>query len=320
MTLGLLAKLLNPLEALELKIKKLLGEGTDAADLAERFGSTGGKVRQLQDVAQSLGVTPDKFKDMLMKYAEAIEKGREEIANPFLEKSDATVALKEFLKEKDIVKSFTDFMLSLKSEGMGPGSDVALSDRAKRMMSRGTPLTPDERDDLLTKGELRARTGLETRHGHEKTIFGEVQYGAARKLIEANIPGEAKNLHLPSEDILTQKVNKAANLQQKKQALDVTNSTQDFVNATTKLNGKMIQDMAKSDKVELDKQTEELDNYAMLKRSSTAIEEIKTGIEKLNKTILEMLAFFAPVDTSLKKISDARIMKDFPTDIGRSWK
>ena len=108
-SLGLISKLLNPIEELEDKIKKLFGEGTDIRDLSDRLGSTPGQVKQLQDVAQTLGVAPDQFKDMIVKYAEAIEKGREELANPFTEKSGSTLAVRNFVGEKDLAKSFTDF-------------------------------------------------------------------------------------------------------------------------------------------------------------------------------------------------------------------
>lgn len=278
-SLALISKLLNPLEAIEEKLKNLLGEGTDIRDLADRFNTSPGQLKQLQDVAQTLGVSPDQFKDMLTKYAQAIEKGREEIANPFQEPSQSTIAVKNFLGEKDLVKSFTSFLDSLKASGKGPGTDLPLSDRARQLVNTaalsGKSLTEDQRNELLASGELRRQTGTETRRAFEKEIFGEAQTGAARRLIDANIPEVKSNINEPSVSTLNQAINKAASLADQKRALDTQNQTSDFVNATAKLNGKMITDMAVADKLRLERETRQLDSFDDLKKASLAIEEVK---------------------------------------------
>ncbi len=85
-SLGLLNRILNPLEAVEEKIKALLGQGTDIQDMAERLGTSPGQLRQLQDVAKSLGVPGDQLKEVLSKFAESIEQARVEIKNPELQR------------------------------------------------------------------------------------------------------------------------------------------------------------------------------------------------------------------------------------------
>ena len=309
-SLGLISKLLNPIEALEDKIKKLLGEGTDIRDLADRFGTSPGSLKQLQDVAQTLGVTPDQFKDMLTKYAEAIEKGREEIANPFQAPSQSTIAVRQFLGEKDLAKSFTDFISSLQAQGKGAGSDVALSENAQRKMNeaamRGTTLSEQDRADLLAKGEIRRRTGLETRQAFEKEIFGQVQFGASRRLIEANVPEIAKKIKEPSVDKLNQAINKAASLADQKRALDVQNETADFVNATNKLNGKMVQDIAASDRLQMDRDTKQLESYEDLRKAANGLEEVKGLLIQVSNVATKGLGYLGEVSTFIQGLKQNR--------------
>jgi hypothetical protein len=281
-SLGLLSKLLNPLEALEDKIKKLLGEGTDVKDLADKLNTSGGQLKQAQDVAQSLGVSPEEFKGMLLKYSEAIDKAREEIANPFAEKSASTETVRQFVAEEDKVKSFLQFIGSLKATGEGKTTDEALSDRAKRLMSEAKgKLDPTTRKQLLDSGELRTLSGLETRRQAEKNVFGESQSAGSKRLIEANIPEALKRLNEPSIETLNQAIEKTAQLDAQKRANDTRNATQDFVAASNKLSGKMIEDISKADKAALDKETRQLDSYNDLKSAAVAIEQVKTLFQEV---------------------------------------
>lgn len=312
-SLGLISKLLNPIEALEDKIKALLAEGTDIRDLADRFNTSGGRLKQLEDVSKSLGVTPDQFKDMLLKYAQAVEKGREELNNPFIEPSASTVAVKQFVGEKDLVKGFSQFITSLQATGKGPGSDVALSDRARRIINdkalKGETLSPAEREDLLAKGEIRKRTGLETRQDFEKTIFGEVQTGAQRRLIEANIPAVANKIKEPSVDKLNEAVDKASKLADQKRALDVQNQTSDFIAATNKLNGKMIDDMAKADKLQLERETKQLDSFEDLKKASIAIEQVKGLFVEANTYVSKGVGYLSDLSSFIGSVKQSRVFK-----------
>lgn len=312
-SLGLISRLLNPIEALEDKIKNLLGQGNDIRDLADRLKSTPGQVKQLEDVAQSLGVTPDQFKDMITKYAQAIEKGREELQNPFVEPSASTIAVRQFVGEKDLVKSFSDFLTSLKASGQGAGSDLPLSERAKRIYQdaamKGQQVDQAVRQDLIDKGEVRQRTGIETRQQFEKDIFGEAQSGAARRLIEANVPEVAQKIKEPSVDKLNEAVDKAAQLSDQKKALDVQNQTADFVSATNKLNGQMINQIAEADRLQLDRETKQLDSFQDLKKASIAIEEVKGLLIQGNTFVSKGIGYLADVSSFIGGLKQSRLMR-----------
>lgn len=285
-SLGLISRLLNPIEALEDKIKKLLGEGTDVQELAEKFGSTPGQVRQIQDVAHTLGVTPDQFKDMITKYSAAIEKGREELANPFTERSEATIALKQFVEEKDIVKSFTNFLSSLKAAGEGQGTVLDLG-----------------------HGEKRQLTGMQSRQRIEKEIFGEAQTGATRRLIESNIPDVAKAIKEPDLNTLNQAFNKASNLANQKRVLDVQNQTQDFVNATNKLTGKMVADMAIAERLDLDRETRQLESYEDLRKAANGIEQVKGVLQDVSNIGAKAIGYLGEVSTFIISLKNSRLFR-----------
>jgi len=112
-SLGFLAKLLNPLKEVEDRIRALLGEGEDARELAEKYGTTTGKLRNLQDASSILGVRPEQFKELMEKFAQSIEKAREEIEKGE-ETSDATKVLTQFTDEKDMAEAFYSFLRSLR--------------------------------------------------------------------------------------------------------------------------------------------------------------------------------------------------------------
>ncbi len=312
-SLGLISRLLNPIEALEDKIKKLLGEGTDIRELADKLGGTPGQVKQLQDVAQTLGVTPDQFKELLTKYAAAIEKGREELHNPFVEPSSGSLAVRQFVDEKNLVQGFTAFLTSLKGVGQGKGLDLPLSDRAKRIFSdaalKGQPVSEADRNDLLARGELRQRTGLETRQAFEKEIFGEAQSGATRRLIEANVPEIASKIKEPSVDRLNEAINKAASLADQKRALEVEGETADFVAATNRLNGKMIQDMAAADRLSLERETKQLQSYEDLRKASNGVEELKGLLIGLSTTATKGIGYLGDLAVFVAGLKNSRMFR-----------
>lgn len=114
-SLGILNKLLNPIEALEERMKKLLSQGTELRDLADRFGTDPASLVALQSSAQSLGVEPEQFREILTKYADALQTARKELKDPFKDRSDSTQAVSQFAGDKDLAASFTQFLIGLRA-------------------------------------------------------------------------------------------------------------------------------------------------------------------------------------------------------------
>jgi hypothetical protein len=116
-SVGLLSRLLNPLNELREKITGVLGEGANARDLAQKFNSKPGELLRLQAVAQSVGVKPEDLTETLNKFQESLETARREL-NPNFEgeASAQSAALAQFVGNKDVVQSFISVMKSLRAE------------------------------------------------------------------------------------------------------------------------------------------------------------------------------------------------------------
>ncbi len=115
-SLALLAKLLNPLQAVEERIKSLLEEGSNVADFADRLNTKPGTLLQTQTIAESLGVKPEDFKKLVTSFATAIENARDQLKTGEGIHTPEAVAVKNFLPEKDLLQGFTAFIAALKAQ------------------------------------------------------------------------------------------------------------------------------------------------------------------------------------------------------------
>ncbi len=300
-----------------------MGEGSDITELAAKFNTDPGKLRQVQDVAESMGVTPDQFKDMLTKYADAIEKGREELANPFMEPSEATVALKQFMNESDLLKSFTDFMTSLKAsknsnKAMVPDPEhpgqlkettvsrqVPLSDRAKRIFREasfsGKPVDEGTLKELVESGQARNVSGSEFQKMFEKLVFGAAQTGSAKNFLNSDLEAESKNINSPPIETLTGAIDKMAKIADQRRALEVQNKTNDFVSASGKLDGSTAQAMEAAAARDLKTETDQFESYANLRRGANAVEKVKDLLIEMNAAIVSGLGKFSTFIETIEK-------------------
>ncbi len=321
LSLGLLNRLLNPIEALEEKIKNLLNQGSDIRDLADRFNTSPGQLKRLQDVAGSLGVKPDQLKEMMTKFATAVETAREEIANPFVQKSESTQAVRNFAGEKDLAEGFFKFLQSLKSEGQGQGRLLPLSENAQRMFANssasGKPISEEEKQRLLANGEVRQLSGLESRRGFEKTIFGEQLHGPEKRLVETDFAQQFKKLNEPSAQKLTGAVNKTAGLEDQRRLLEIQNENKGFLQGADTLNLKMIKDMEAAAAKQQERLTKQLTSYDDLRRAADGIENLKEPIMRLGEFATKGLGFFGSALEWFGKPKTARDMSNAGLGGGR---
>ncbi len=312
-SLALLSKILNPIEALDEKMKSLLGHGTDVSDLAERFGTSSGKVKQIQDVAQSFGVAPDQLKEVMSKFADAIEKAREEMSNPFEEKSASTAIVAQFAKEKDIAESFKKFLVFLKQTGSGPGTDQPLTLHAQRVVAeaaiKGKTITDEQRKDLLKSGELRRRTGPESEAEFQKQVLGAQQFGGVRKLINSDFDQQANKIKEPSIEELSKRVNKLSDLSSEKSVIDIQNQTKDFMQATQKINSDMVKSMAAAEARDAKETTDRLASYENLKMGADAVADIQQGFSILLDNITFGLGELKKVTEFIPRLAASPLFK-----------
>lgn len=284
--LGLLSRLLNPLERIEEKIKDLLGQGSDMEELADRFGTTPGRIKQIQDIAGMIGVTPDRLREIMGKFAESIEKAREEIADPNSEDSETTNVLREFANEKDLANAFFQFIQSLKNVGQGPGRDI-ISDTGtlKRLQHGGDPLSENERARLKERGLLTEQSGLDLRKEMEKAVFGEQLFGASRRLIDTNFPRFLKNLNQPSEETLNKAFDKLGQLNDQDRRQKVATETQDLLNLTGKLSPDIIKGLNDAEARKLERELNDFDRIKDLQSLKVGLDQLAEGMQLIQQLL-----------------------------------
>lgn len=312
-SLGLLAKILNPLEEIETKIKDLMGQGTDLRDLADRFNTTGGKLSRVEAIGKSLGVKPEELRDLLTKYAQAVEKGRLELLNPTEAPSAATLALSKtgpggqnFLGMSDKLESFFLFVQSLKTFGQTQNTiDPALvplirSARDKR--STGKPITEEERQALIKFNKQNMVSGLDARNQVETEVFGEALHGAAKRFVNTDMTSQLSNLRLPPLAALDASVNKFATLEDHKNVIETRAQTQDFVRASQLTTQKMVDLMAAAEKRDNDFTTKQIATYEALNKGAQAVTDLKEGLQELLGKFTVLLGYLQTITQWIPKL------------------
>lgn len=312
-SLGLLNRLLNPLEDLDNKIKGLLSSGTDFNDLADRFGTDSGNLKQLEDVAKSFKATPEQFREVLLKFSDAIEKAKEEVKNPLQERSVSTQIVGRFLDEKDQVEGLKKFFQFLQTTAKGDGIDTPLTPHAQRVFSQAAAdkreLSQDERNKLAASGELTHRTGEEARKFFEKEVFGAAQFGGIKKLINSDVGVEATKIGEGDKNKVTEAIDKLSALDQQKQLLQIQNETKDFLKATGNLNQGIVKALEARRAQEESEITDRLNSYKDAEETSETLKEISFLITDVSNTVVSGLKQLTELVIDIKEIRKSGIWR-----------
>lgn len=304
-SLGFLNKILNPIEDLEKKIKGLLEQGTELRDLADEFGSNSGRVKQLQDVASSFGVTPEQLKGMLDKFSEAVNTARKEIEDPTATISDTTRAIAPFAQEKDKIQGFTKFLSSLRQTGKGAGQDVFFGEREQRRAAErqasGEKLSDSERQQLQQQGLVKHLSGKDLRQSLEEKVFGSAQTGASARLISGNFGERLKQLNEPDVKTLNEKSNKLASLDDQKRFQETVNQTKDFLASSDKITPGVVKSITDAEAKQNAKDVSRIDDFESLRNAATSIEEIKGGLETVVTKATLVVGALADIQGTLQK-------------------
>ncbi len=266
--LGLLAKLLNPLQDLEEKIRTLLGQGTDIGDLASRLGTNPGALKRTEDVANSFGIKPDEFKDLVTHFADTVETARKEFDHPFEERSSATKTLGEKLaREPDILKSFVAFNKKLQDERNGPG----------RTVQNGN-------------GETRQVTGAQNAAEAEKLVFGGQQFGRFAEFLASDFEKRAKSLNLPSEQKTGESVQRLLKAGSQADVFRASNQANNFVKSADAVNLEMVRRLEGLDAKEQENLTKKLSkSFNDLASAKDGLTTISQFVEQIQTPILKII-------------------------------
>ena len=284
-SVGLLSKLLNPIQDLEDRIKNLLGESTDIRDLADRFGAKPGEVRRLQDLGQALGVKPDELADMLNRFGQALETARKEIESGE-DLSLGSQAVRNYTDRENIVEAFQDFMKGLRQLGQGPSRTVT---------------TPS--------GVTKEETGLQRRQNVEREVFGERFTGASRRLVETDLQKEARRIGEPNVNQLNRAITKVAGLADQQRASEVRRNTEDFINASGNVNSTIIQAMEKRAAQEQAEATQRLKSYQDLAKTSEFLGEIMNMLKDVTDIVVKGLRMLSELVGDIKEVRKSGIWR-----------
>lgn len=267
-SVGLLSKLLNPLENLEEKIKTLLNQGKDLRELAEGFGSNTGDLKRLIDIGGVMGIDQNQIVDTIQKFQDSLKSAQKEIDSGE-QLSPQAAAVKEFVGEKNIVTAFTKFITGLQRVEAGQG-----------------------RTYQLPNGQMRTETGAETRDFIEEQVFGNAFTGAMAKLFGSDLDAIAAKSGVRSSDELGKAVDKLYNLEVKRRALETVNQSNDMIRAAGMMNGGMIASMEARAAKAADMETRQLKSFDDLSRAADAVQEMinlfKVAMDKVNVAIAKL--------------------------------
>lgn len=104
LAIGLIDKVLNPLQQVQEAIEKSLHAGDDLSTFAKQFNTTEGNLSRLQAFGQSTGLDPEGVRLMLGKFQEAVAKAAI---------SPDPTAVTNFVGKKDTAEAFFEFVQSL---------------------------------------------------------------------------------------------------------------------------------------------------------------------------------------------------------------
>lgn len=273
-SLGLLAKLLNPIGELEDKIKSLLSQGQDLKDMADEFNTDAGSLKRLQDVGQALGVNPDQLKDMLTKYSEAVDTARKELVVPGGKRSASTIAVQQFTGEKDMVKSFIQFLTSLQKT---QGSEV---------------LRGGQRVQLSPK---------ETQQELEKNVFGQSFYGAQKRLLEANLDDTAKRLGEPQSNTWNPIVDKLAKLEEQRRFAEVKSDNQSMILGTNNISSATVKAMEARAAAEKIREANQLAAYTNLAAAANGIQVLIDLLKPVQEGVIKIVGYLGTLVQTFQK-------------------
>lgn len=105
MAIGALNRILNPLQATQEAIDKLLNQGNDLVTNAQQFNTTAGKLFKLQTFAQATGLEDTQLFDMMRRFQRAVAEAE---ARP-----NQASSVRAFVGSNDMAEAFFEFVQSL---------------------------------------------------------------------------------------------------------------------------------------------------------------------------------------------------------------
>lgn len=266
---SLIAKVLNPLKETEETINKILGSAASVKDQADQYESSSGNVFKLQQLAKAKGVDEQQLGTLLTKFQVALAEARE---------------FQSLSKEKQ--------------EEKGP------LEGASAIVQNFT----DEKDVAEAFYQFQKALRLQTKDAQTmiiKDLFGEKTIGKTFSFLNEDLDALSKQIGARGGDYYTkfiESVDKKSNLQS---VLESRRNLDYLPKQASGITEKMIYDMDRSQRVELDKQIDNLAMFDKLKQAQVDINEIKNKFEKgYNMLVSEVIPKAADSFRLLERLID----------------
>lgn len=261
--LGLITKLMNPLNDMEDRIKALLGKGADLKDAAAQFNAQPGQLLKVENMANNLGVSKDDFHSMTGAVLKAIEEARLAQMNGKPLEGNAK-AVQNFL---------------------GSNVEVSNPDGTSQIIK------PNDLENVAAFFQSIKSLNAKDRANLETAFFGGIQKGANQKLLESDWVNEIMKQGGPTVRSLNQATNKTATLAEKDRRITNTNEEANFVAGAGKVKGSMVDVMAASKQREAERELAQLDQFTNLQKAKEGIDTLNVGLDKLMGMMTESLGY-----------------------------
>jgi hypothetical protein len=152
--LSLIEKLLNPLQAVQETIEKVLKTSDDISTYANQFDTTVGKLSKLTFLAKGTGLADSDLFTLLTKFQGALANAKAD------KKSPDYAALKNYVNDKDVADAFFQFIQELKK--MDKNSQVLVQQQIfgeKQVLKMSEFLNKDFRQLMAQSGLGKISTG-----------------------------------------------------------------------------------------------------------------------------------------------------------------
>lgn len=234
---GAMNSLLEPLDKLEARLKEMYGISEDLTNLADKYGTSAGKVKRIQDLAQVQGLNPDELMGMI----ESFRKNRNLLAvkdenGRVVKNKDGT---DQKFQGKNVLEEFYKFIQNLKT-------------------TKDIP-----------------RRYLETQ------IFGEEQFGPAKRFINSNQNVAKQQLKSPSIQRINTATERSQKLAYKDRLMNVQRETKSYDQRGNSNNGYLF-DILQKRRDEEEKLTRDQEQNA---RALEKILDVQIGVKKAVESV-----------------------------------
>ena len=124
--IGLAQNMLSPIEEVENRIKGILDKAGDFREMADDFGTSAGKLRQLETLGLISGLKPENLKAMMVSFRNAVDEAQSKIAKGEA-LDDKSSLVKNFAGSEDMAEAFFQFVQSLRTLQSQQRQDVERS-------------------------------------------------------------------------------------------------------------------------------------------------------------------------------------------------